>query len=177
MEGRDDQDGAMTEPTGTCDQGAGSPTHWYSCTHILGVAPQTTMVSVYTAAKTSNLIKIWVLMNFMRNKILKLEKNRHHGNMNSPWVFPSKIFITQAINHYQPTKFKQFPYGILSPCCSIKSICMYVCIRVGPEIRPLHRDLQWSIVLHILINPLLILHFEWNVGLYLWGHHNSHLVR
>jgi hypothetical protein len=27
-----------------------------------------------------------------------------------------------------------------------------------------------------LINPLLILHFKWNVGLYLWGHHSSYLV-
>jgi hypothetical protein len=34
--------------------------------------------------------------------------------------------------------------------------------KVGPEIRPLNRDLQWSIVLPLLINPLLILHFEWN---------------
>jgi hypothetical protein len=53
---------------------------------------------------------------------------------------------------------------------------MYVCIRGGPEIRPLHRDLQWSIVLPLLINPILILPFEWSVGLYLWEHHNSHLV-
>jgi hypothetical protein len=27
--------------------------------------------------------------------------------------------------------------------------------------RPLHRNRQWSIVLPLLINPLLILHFEW----------------
>jgi hypothetical protein len=27
-----------------------------------------------------------------------------------------------------------------------------------------------------LINPLLILHFRWYVGLYLWGCHSNHLV-
>jgi hypothetical protein len=59
---------------------------------------------------------------------------------------------------------------------TMHDVCMYVCIRGGPEIRPLHRDLQWSIVLPLLINFLLILHFEWNVGLYLWGRHNGHLV-
>jgi hypothetical protein len=48
-------------------------------------------------------------------------------------------------------------------------ICMYVCRRGGPEIRPLHRDLQWSIVLPLLFSPLLILHFEWNAGLYING--------
>jgi hypothetical protein len=48
-------------------------------------------------------------------------------------------------------------------------VCMYVCIRGGPEIRLWHRVLQWSIVLPLLINPLLILHFEGNVGLYLRG--------
>jgi hypothetical protein len=48
-------------------------------------------------------------------------------------------------------------------------VCMYVCTRGGPEIRPLHRDHQWFIVLPLLINPLLILHFEWSVGLYLRG--------
>jgi hypothetical protein len=53
-------------------------------------------------------------------------------------------------------------------------VCMYVCTWGGPEIRPLHRDVQWSIVRPLLINPLLILHFEWSVGLYLWGRHNSH---
>jgi hypothetical protein len=43
-------------------------------------------------------------------------------------------------------------------------------------IPPLHCDLQWSIVLPLLINHLLILHFEWNIGLCLWERHNSHLV-
>jgi hypothetical protein len=47
MEGRDEQDGAMTETTATCDQGAGSPKHRYTCTHIPGVATQTTTASVY----------------------------------------------------------------------------------------------------------------------------------
>jgi hypothetical protein len=27
-----------------------------------------------------------------------------------------------------------------------------------------------------LVNTLLILHFEWNIGLCLWGRHNSHVV-
>jgi hypothetical protein len=47
---------------------------------------------------------------------------------------------------------------------------------VGHKIRPLHRDLQWSIVLPLLINFSLILHLKWNVGLYLWGRHSSDLV-
>jgi hypothetical protein len=45
-------------------------------------------------------------------------------------------------------------------------VCMYVrtyVYEVGHEIQPLHRDLQWYIVLPLLINPLLILQFEWNV--------------
>jgi hypothetical protein len=47
-------------------------------------------------------------------------------------------------------------------------VCMYVW-GVGHNTRPLHRDLQWSIVLPLLINPLLILHLEWSVELHLWG--------
>jgi hypothetical protein len=55
-------------------------------------------------------------------------------------------------------------------------LCMYVW-GVGHRIQLLHRDLQWSVVLPLLINPLLILHLEWNVGLHLWGHHcSSHFV-
>jgi hypothetical protein len=56
---------------------------------------------------------------------------------------------------------------------------MYVCMNewgMGQKIRPLHCDPQWSIVLTLLINPLLILHLEWSVGLCLWGRHSSHLV-
>jgi hypothetical protein len=57
------------------------------------------------------------------------------------------------------------------------NVCMYVCMYEGwATIRSLHHDQQWSIVLPLLINPLLILRFEWNVGLYLWGRHNCHLV-
>jgi hypothetical protein len=55
----------------------------------------------------------------------------------------------------------------------------YVCVcvwEVGHKIRPLPCDLQCSIGLTLRINPLLILHFEWNVGFYLWGRHKSHLV-
>jgi hypothetical protein len=33
-------------------------------------------------------------------------------------------------------------------------------------ILPLHWDIQWSNVLPLLVNPLSILHFEWNVGLH-----------
>jgi hypothetical protein len=43
-------------------------------------------------------------------------------------------------------------------------------------IRPLHRDLQRSIVLPLLINSLSILHFEWNVWICLWGRHGSYWV-
>jgi hypothetical protein len=58
MEGREDQDGAMREPTETCGQRAASPRHRYSCTDILGVASQKTTVPVFAAVKTSNLTKI-----------------------------------------------------------------------------------------------------------------------
>jgi hypothetical protein len=53
---------------------------------------------------------------------------------------------------------------------------MYVCVRGGTKIQPLHRDLQWSIVLPLLINPLLIPHLELSVGLCIWGRHSRHLV-
>jgi hypothetical protein len=54
--------------------------------------------------------------------------------------------------------------------------CMYVCIRVSHKIQSLHRDLQWSIVLPLLINHLLIPHLKWSVRLCIWGRHSSHLV-
>jgi hypothetical protein len=55
-------------------------------------------------------------------------------------------------------------------------ICMYVCVRVGHS--NLALALRPSLICYAspLINPLLILHFGWNVGPYLWWHHNSHLV-
>jgi hypothetical protein len=43
-------------------------------------------------------------------------------------------------------------------------VCMYVW-GVGQKIQPLHRDLQWSIVLPLLIKPLLISHLKWSVDL------------
>jgi hypothetical protein len=39
---------------------------------------------------------------------------------------------------------------------------------VGHKIQLLHRDLQLSIVLPLLFNPLLISHLEWSVGLCMW---------
>jgi hypothetical protein len=42
--------------------------------------------------------------------------------------------------------------------------------------RPLHCDLQWSIVLTLLINSFIILHLKRNVGLSLRGRHSSRLV-
>jgi hypothetical protein len=54
--------------------------------------------------------------------------------------------------------------------------CIYLFIRVG------HSDLALALwpslicCVSSLINPLLILHFGWNVGPYLRGCHNSHLV-
>jgi hypothetical protein len=59
-------------------------------------------------------------------------------------------------------------------CYSIY-VCMYV-EGVSHKIQPLHRDLQWSIVLPLLISPLLIPHLDWSVGLCIWGRHTSHLV-
>jgi hypothetical protein len=93
------------------------------------------------------------------------------------------IFIIQlSFSFFDVMKF--WRYGnyllititIISGFTDINTPWMYVCIRGGPEIQHLHHDLQWSIVLPLLINPLLILHFEWSVGLYLWEHHNSHLT-
>jgi hypothetical protein len=58
-------------------------------------------------------------------------------------------------------------------------VCVCACMRAWARAmitQPLHCNHQWSVVLPLLINPLLTLHFEWNVELCLWGHHNSHLV-
>jgi hypothetical protein len=53
---------------------------------------------------------------------------------------------------------------------------MYVCIR-GGTIRPLHRDLQWSIVLPpSLVIPSAIPHFGCSAGFYPWGRRYSHSV-
>jgi hypothetical protein len=55
-------------------------------------------------------------------------------------------------------------------------MCMYVCIRDGPHparaprLSLIYRASPFS------MNPLLIPHFELNVGLCLWGRHNSYLV-
>jgi hypothetical protein len=72
--------------------------------------------------------------------------------------------------------------NICIPGCNVsKYVCMYVwmnCMYVwgggGHKIWPLHRNLQWSVLLLLLISPSLILHLEWNVWLYLWGRHSSH---
>jgi hypothetical protein len=54
---------------------------------------------------------------------------------------------------------------------------IWVWVRgVSHKNRPSHCNLQWSIGLPLWNNSLLILHFEWNVGLYLLGCHKSHLV-
>jgi hypothetical protein len=55
-------------------------------------------------------------------------------------------------------------------------VCMYVCVRGGPN-QPLHRDPQWSIVLPpSLVIPLVVPHYEYSAGPYTWGRRNSHLV-
>jgi hypothetical protein len=97
------------------------------------------------------------------------------------FVTPNSVIWTAHLNllHFIIVTILHSQYKHDVYCYKYACLCMCVCmyiIRGGPEIRPLHRDLQWTIVLPILINPLLILHFEWNVGLYLWGHHNSHFV-
>jgi hypothetical protein len=53
---------------------------------------------------------------------------------------------------------------------------MNECVRMDHS--NLALALRPSLIYHAspLINPLLILHFGWNVGPYLWGRHNSHLV-
>jgi hypothetical protein len=58
-------------------------------------------------------------------------------------------------------------------------VCIYVYMYKGwaIKIQLLHRDFQWSIVLPLLINPLLIPHLEWSVGLCIWDSHSSHLVQ
>jgi hypothetical protein len=79
-----------------------------------------------------------------------------------------------ALLHF--TKFLIHCQLIVPPFNAILSfVCMYVW-EVGQKIRPLHRDLQLSIVLPLLISPLLIPHLEWSVGLCLRGLHSSHLV-
>jgi hypothetical protein len=74
-------------------------------------------------------------------------------------IFPYENCI--HISHFYHSYY--VPHLFHSPS---NDVYMYVCIRGEPEIRPLHRDLQWSIVLPLLINHLLILHFEWNVEFY-----------
>jgi hypothetical protein len=55
-------------------------------------------------------------------------------------------------------------------------VCMYVCVRGGLN-QPLHRDLQWSIVLPpSLVIPLVVPHYEYSAGFYTRGRRNSHLV-
>jgi hypothetical protein len=52
----------------------------------------------------------------------------------------------------------------------MSDVCMYVCVRGGPN-QPLHRDLQWSIVLPpFLVIPLIVPHYEYSAGFYTWGH-------
>jgi hypothetical protein len=52
---------------------------------------------------------------------------------------------------------------------------MYVCNRGGPRLAL--ALLPFLIYCAFpLISPLLIPHFEWSAGLYLWGRHRSHLV-
>jgi hypothetical protein len=94
-----------------------------------------------------------------------------------------RVFIPWSFDHSCPlmcTVRLEYTYVCVCArvCVRVRAcvyVYIYIYIRGGPEIR-LHRDLHWSIVLPLLINPLLILHSEWNVGLYLWGRHNSHLV-
>jgi hypothetical protein len=73
-------------------------------------------------------------------------------------------FVKKSVVHYKARNHMYILY-----------VCVYVW-GVGQKIRPLHRDLQWCIVLPLFINPLLILHLEWSVGLCLWGRHSSDLV-
>jgi hypothetical protein len=80
-----------------------------------------------------------------------------------PWV------ITCEIRDEQNDIGAEFYPNLFS---FILHACMYVCMYVegvGHKIQPLHRELQWSIVLPLLINPLLIPHLEWSVGLCIWG--------
>jgi hypothetical protein len=52
---------------------------------------------------------------------------------------------------------------------------MNECVRVGHSNLALAPQPSLIYCASPLINPLLILHFRWNVGPYLWGRHNSHL--
>jgi hypothetical protein len=60
--------------------------------------------------------------------------------------------------------------------CNMTHLCTYVCIRGGPWNPALASRPSMIYCASPLINPLLILHFEWNVELYLWRRHNSHLI-
>jgi hypothetical protein len=54
--------------------------------------------------------------------------------------------------------------------------CMYVCMyKGGPKTGLAPRPLMIYCA-SIFINPWLIPHFEWSVGLCLWGRHSNHLV-
>jgi hypothetical protein len=67
------------------------------------------------------------------------------------------------------------PYLSL-PATSCMYVCMYVCVRGGTN-QPLHRDVQWSIVLPpSLVIPLVVPHYEYSAGFYTRGRRNSHLV-
>jgi hypothetical protein len=60
----------------------------------------------------------------------------------------------------------------------ITVLCMYVCMYQGWAKRSGACTATFNDLLccPFLINPLLILHLKWSVGLYLWGCHSSHLV-
>jgi hypothetical protein len=53
----------------------------------------------------------------------------------------------------------------------------FVCVRGGGHNNPaLAPQPSMIYCASLLINPLLNLHFKWNVQLHLRGHHNSHLI-
>jgi hypothetical protein len=54
-------------------------------------------------------------------------------------------------------------------------VCMYAYNRGGPHSALALRPLLIYCA-SPLISPLLIPHFEWSAGLYLWGRHRGHLV-
>jgi hypothetical protein len=75
-----------------------------------------------------------------------------------------------------------FPSGLFASGFHTKSsihyfmyVCMYVCKKCGPHPSPAPRP-SLIYCASPLINPLSIPHFEWSVGLCLWGRHKSHLV-
>jgi hypothetical protein len=65
-----------------------------------------------------------------------------------------------------------------SPILSSRMVNLYVCMYDGWNITFGSCTATFSDLLcfPFLINPLLILHLDWNVGRYLWGRHSSHLV-